>query len=279
MDYLDALANCTTDDERMVVQRRWPEISEARAIFNANNPRRWELEAYLLSGESDEEVAARFGLTPRTVATYVSLFFAMRFFVTEPEWLALKMFGSAFALNFRDNQLQQFWAWVGICGGPIMLETVVAAFHASWQPGTSPLLSVYLAPDAPVALNMQALVAINLLIPNTKTAPIYFESHLGLIEADLETDPARKKEKIDQLKRTMIEFTRGFLDGKSAEELLLLLRYPPSLERAQAKMLALVAKGDFAPPLAARGVQQLPVELCEVPDFVGSRVCARKRRT
>ena len=36
IDYLDALARCTTDDERAAVQLRWPEISQARAIFDAD---------------------------------------------------------------------------------------------------------------------------------------------------------------------------------------------------------------------------------------------------
>ena len=76
VDYLDALACCTTDKEQAVVQQRWPHIAEARAIFDANDPRRWELEGYVLSGETDDEIAARLGLSPRTVATFVSLFFA-----------------------------------------------------------------------------------------------------------------------------------------------------------------------------------------------------------
>ena len=215
VDYLDALARCNTDRERATVQRRWPEISEARAIFDADNLCRWELEGYLLSGQSDKEVASRLALSPRTVATYVSLFFDLRAFVDEPEWLASKMFGSAFTLSFRDDQLQQFWAWIGICGGPVMLKKFVSEFHAAWRPSTPPLLSVYLAPDAPVALNMQALVASFILPSNAKTAPILFETHLGLIEADRETDSAGRSEKIDQLMRTMINFTRGFLAGKS----------------------------------------------------------------
>jgi hypothetical protein len=254
-EYLDALARCTTDHERAAVQRQSPEITEARAIFDADNPCRWELEAYLLSGESDEEVAARLGLSPHTVATFVSLFCAMRDFVDQPEWLASKMFGCAFTLHFRDNQLREFWAWVGICGGPVLLKRVIAEFHAAWQPGTPTTLSAYLRADAPVSLSAQALVASLILPSNAKTAPILFETHLGLIEADRLNDPARKKEKIDQLKRTMIGFTRGFLDGKSAEELLRLLRYPPNLERVQAKMRALLVEGDFDPLLAVQGTK------------------------
>jgi hypothetical protein len=247
-DYLDALARCTTDDEQAEVRERWPEISQASDIFVADSLERWELEGHILAGASDDDIAQRVGLSPRTIATYASLFCAMRDFVDEPEWLATKLFGYPLALYFRENQLREFWAWIGICGGPVMVSRFVSDFRATWQPGTPPLLSVYLRADAPVSLSLQAFVAIKLLPGNAKTVPILFETHLGLIEAERETDPARKKEKLDQLKRTMIEFTRGYLAGKTAEELLQLLRYPPSLERVTAKMRELAGAVCFELP-------------------------------
>ena len=119
VDYLDALAHCTTDDERAAVQQRWPEIYEARAIFDADNPRRWELEGYVLSGETDEEIAARLGLSPRTVATLrLAVLRCCGISWLSPCGWPTKMFGPDFMLTFETTSFSKFWAWVGICGGP-----------------------------------------------------------------------------------------------------------------------------------------------------------------
>lgn len=266
IEYLTALESCETDDARAALRSRWPHLAQARAIYDANTVPRWELEAYILSGESNEEVAARLGLSPRTVATYVLLFFDLRAYIAEPEWLIGKMF-PGFTLKFQDHQLREFWAWVGLWGGPILLRRHVAEFRAAWQPHSAPLLRVYLREDAPVSLNSQAFVASFLLPGNTKTVPIIFETHLGLIEAERESDPARQKELIDQLKRTMIAFTRGYLSGKTAEELLCLLRYPPSLDRVRAKMRAMGDEGRIALCDFVARVKSSPLRPADSPEL------------
>ena len=128
--------------------------------------------------------------------------------MAEPVWLANKMFVPDCALTFRDEQLREFWAYVGICGGPVLLKRSVADFHAAWRPNTPPVLSVYLAPDAPVSLSAQAFVAAFMLPHNAMTAPILFETHLGLIELELEQDPVRKETKFHELQRRMVAYTR-----------------------------------------------------------------------
>ena len=268
-EFIRAFAACATDEERAGVQTKWPTISQAKAIFDCESLNKWELEAWLMAGLTDRGAARRCGLRPAVVGVYEHLFFAMREFLYQREALAEKLFGAFVFIKFADEELGRFWHYLGLTAPRAVLRRFITAYRAAWEPGTPQLLSSYLKPDAPVSLSMQAFVAINLLPDNTKPAAIFFESHLGLIEAERETDPARKKERVNQIKQTMVEFTRGYLAGKTAEELLRLLRYLPSLEGVTAKMRALVAGGHIAPLLAAQGVKNLPAELCELPDLVG----------
>ena len=76
-EYLAALACCTTGEQRAAVQRRWPSIIRANDIFRRNGPQRWALEAWILHGLADREIADRCGLKPEVVRVYESLFFAM----------------------------------------------------------------------------------------------------------------------------------------------------------------------------------------------------------
>ena len=269
-EFLRAFTSCSTDEDRAAVRAKWPTINQAKAVFDCESLHKWELEAWLMAGLTDRGIANRCKIPTAVVGAYERLFFARREYLGHREDLAQKLFGAFLFLTFGDEEVGRFWHYLGLVAPHAVLRDYITSYHAAWQPGTPHLLSVYLKRDAPVSLSMQAFIAIMLLPGNTRTAPIFFESHLGIIEAECETDPARKKEKIDQIKRTMVEFTRGYLAGKTAEELLLLLRYPPSMKRAAARMRALVAEGHFVPFLTAQGIKILPVELCELPNVVGS---------
>jgi hypothetical protein len=241
--YLRALASCATDDERVAVETRWPVISQAKAIFERDDPRRWEVEAWIMCGQSDREVANRCGLSPAVVAMYEKLFFARREFLRDPEQLAQKLFGPSVFLNFRNEELGRFWSWAGLTAPTAVLVKLIESFHAVWRADTPPTLSAYLRSDDLVPLKVQAFVATHVLSNNVKAAPIFFHTHMGLIEAECEFDPARKEEKINQLKRTMVEYARGFLAGKSAKQLQRLLCQTLNVAQSPAKTTAAAEEG------------------------------------
>jgi hypothetical protein len=54
------------------------DIRDAAAVFGDGGLRRRALQAFLLTGLAEDEVAARTGLTPAAVAAYDALFFAVR---------------------------------------------------------------------------------------------------------------------------------------------------------------------------------------------------------
>ena len=226
-NFLAALEACSTREEQAEVLRRWPDIVRASEISRRNGTQRWALEAWLLHGLTDREIADRCGLKPGVVHVYESLFFAMREFLSEREALAEKLFGSAFGLKFRNSEVARLWAYVGLVGPTAALTTFIDAFHAARKPGMQPTLSVYLREGAPVPLNTQALVAGYLLSNNAKAAPIYFHCRVGLIEATREPDTKRQQKMKDELKRVQVEYARGVLAGKTEEQLQRLLRQPP----------------------------------------------------
>jgi hypothetical protein len=226
-EYLAALACCTTGKQRAAVQQRWPEISQASAIFQASDPARWRLEAWILHDFTDREIAARCELTPGIVRIYANLFFAMRDYLHRPEDLAQKLFGAAINLSFRNDELARLWHYLGLAAPTADLVQFVDSFIAAWQPGTPPTLSVYLSETAPVPLDMQALVAQYFLANNAKAAPVHAHWRFALIAAVREPDPKRQQEMKDDLQRTQIEYARGLLAGKSERQLRRLLRQPP----------------------------------------------------
>jgi len=76
---LRAQAACRGPTDRQRLRRRYSEISQAMALGEQRAaPLRLQLEAWMASGESAEEIAARTGLSASVLAAYEALFFDVR---------------------------------------------------------------------------------------------------------------------------------------------------------------------------------------------------------
>jgi hypothetical protein len=124
--FLQAREQAKDDQGRDAVRERWPDLAAALRLYEAESPRPWEVQAWLLAGLDDAAVAARCGLTSGAVRRYEALFFAVRGRLGSPGWVlthALRPRGPAVA--FRD--LGEVWRTLGYHGGPVVLDVVVAA--------------------------------------------------------------------------------------------------------------------------------------------------------
>jgi len=77
----------------------FPEDSalEAHGIFQIGGPRSWEMQAWLLTGAEDDEIADRMHIPPATIAAYENLFFNVRDRLSARDWIAhtaIRMFRS-----------------------------------------------------------------------------------------------------------------------------------------------------------------------------------------
>ena len=235
VEYLRAMAACTTDAERAAVQERWPAINEAHQLFTQDGPKKWELEAWLLTTESAKKIAARCGVAPAVAAAYRRWFYSIgKEYRKEPDLLRQKMFTLWSAVTFRDDELGRFWAWTALAQGPESLDMFVKAFYAAWRSDTPPTLSTYLRPKAEVPLVIQATVARSALHACTKTMPAIFEFALRVIEAD-HGNPQDRQGKVDDLFRLMVTYTLAYLDGQPASKLQRLLRRPRQRQKGAEK--------------------------------------------
>jgi len=115
----------------------WPEyqaLLDARAIWRAGGPPRWELEARLLAGQSDEEIASRFGIEPGTVGKYERLFFEVRQRLTAPGWIIHEAIGPIERRRRPPFNLGAVWKLAAYAGGPIALEAILAASASQHRP-------------------------------------------------------------------------------------------------------------------------------------------------
>jgi hypothetical protein len=76
--FRQALEHCRTDANREQLASDYRGFAEAHGVYTGESLKRWELEARLLAGQSDEAIAARCDLSTAAVVAYHSAFYEVR---------------------------------------------------------------------------------------------------------------------------------------------------------------------------------------------------------
>jgi hypothetical protein len=188
------------------------QLAEAYRIFQEDGIPRAKLEAYVLTGLSDAEVAARLGLRQKVVTVYTKVFFDVRESLKAGDWLMLRVVGLHHVVGFRDDQLRSFWAWCAVGGGPLVVDTLVSVFETARQSGDPACLSVYLQPGVPLGLQAFVTTAVLRACPQTNVAFLRFQESLQA--AERAGDPESRAIKYDRLQAEMVRYAKAFLAGK-----------------------------------------------------------------
>ena len=128
--YLRALGRCDDETGREAVQRRWLDLTEAHTLAGVDGPRRWEVEARILAGQIDDEIAKSCNVSAAAVGRFESLFFHVRPFLGASDWISLRAIrpGTPPNLGFA-------WKHIGYRYGPKVLDVVIAVSLDEPLPG------------------------------------------------------------------------------------------------------------------------------------------------
>jgi hypothetical protein len=103
-----------------------PALIEALEVYQGDGQLRWELEARLLAGQTDEDIAAATAVRAAVVAAYERHFFAVRQCLAARDYILGCVVGAAPLRGFEEGDLRPLWAYFGYAAGPKMLELVMA---------------------------------------------------------------------------------------------------------------------------------------------------------
>ena len=193
---------------------QFPEIDESIQIFKEDGRRRAELEARILVGQSDSEIAGFCKLTPSVVQVYADLFFCVRDIPGGSDWKLKHAVGKPHFHGYQDHNLRQLWAWFALMKEPVILNLVIQSYYDELKPGDEPTLSVYLRPTSSVDLKLQSLISEIIFTPFLlidKWGLEFFE-YFYLTQA-LPTLAARDKA-LQEYREDRIKYAYQFLKGK-----------------------------------------------------------------
>ena len=214
--YADYLRLARTGGEQGTESLR-PEfaaIKAAHELAQQADPRRWQVEARLVGGQSDAEIAAICGLTPDVISWFEGLHFCVRQSLRAWGYILMHCVGPGRLIGFRADELAQFWRWATLAAGPLFLDRLIDTFHAVVKPNEAPTLAVYLRPDAAVAPDLRAFVASAILPPHGPAGKAWMEINLRRREAEATADPDRRGLLRERARDWLIRCARAYLEGK-----------------------------------------------------------------
>jgi hypothetical protein len=103
-----------------------PELMRAFELYEGSGQVRWELEARLLAGQTDEEIAATTAMPAIVVGEYERTFFNVRQRLAGSDFILSSVIGYTPFRGFDEGDLRGLWAYYGYTAGPKMLELVMA---------------------------------------------------------------------------------------------------------------------------------------------------------
>jgi hypothetical protein len=167
-------------------------LGAAHRIYQDGGALRWEIEARLVAGESDQQIAVRCDVPPDVIGRYEGTFFNVRYCLKAWGYLLNQVVGEGVHRGFEDDEVSNLWAWIALGGGPLVLDAVVQAFRAAMKPGEPLTLSTFLRADAGIDPRIQALVASAVLPPYGPSGIVWVETRRLLLDADAAIDEDRR---------------------------------------------------------------------------------------
>jgi hypothetical protein len=102
-----------------------PAVSGARRLRGGPPRRRWEVEARLLAGQADGEIAGRIGVEPEVVLAYERLFYEIREWLGCSDWIVFHAIGPGLRERSLAVDLETVWkSWAFHCG-PLVLDALI----------------------------------------------------------------------------------------------------------------------------------------------------------
>ncbi|MBX7165136.1 MAG: hypothetical protein K1X74_02190 [Pirellulales bacterium] len=129
VDYVRAWLRAGTARRQQTVIRKFPEIHSARCLAESPREQRWMLEASLLAGLQDAEIARRLELSVDAVRGFAELFYDVRPGLEATDWvLEHAIFGRRNCERYVDPVYEEALR-LAYQGGPQVLEAVIECFQ------------------------------------------------------------------------------------------------------------------------------------------------------
>lgn len=165
----------------------------AHSIWLADKkPTRWGIEARVLAGETNEEIAAKVGTDPAVIAAYVDVFFDVRDRLDNLDYVQNVIMADSVTRGLQERHYDLLWKLLGYKGGPYVLDAVISRGTAIVRPDSHDTVGGFFQDFAISSMKYKAALASLTVQINTHTQLSLIESFVKYVEIERTTDNATK---------------------------------------------------------------------------------------
>ncbi len=119
------------DQSRSMQDRYLASLAQGGPFFaqclwdKEQHPQRWELEARILAGQPDDEIAQRLGTDADVIEAYEAIFFNVRPKLNNRGYVLHQAIGPAVARGLKDREVDAMWKLMGYLGGARVLDHLI----------------------------------------------------------------------------------------------------------------------------------------------------------
>lgn len=155
-------------------------------------PTRWAIEARVLAGESDEQIADKLGTEPSVINAYVNTFFDVREKMRHMDYIVNVVMADAVSRGLQERHYDLLWKLLGFHGGSLVLNAVINKFTPVNRPEKPENVSGFFQDFAIASMKYKSALATLTVQVNTHTQLPLIESFAKFVEIERTTENATK---------------------------------------------------------------------------------------
>lgn len=155
-------------------------------------PTRWAIEARVVAGESDQEIADKLGTDVDIIEAYTTTFYDVRDKLANVDYVVNTILGDAVSRGLSERHYDLLWKMVAYQGGTHALTAVMTRFIPAERPKTSDDVANFFQEAAINCVKYKAALATMTVPINTHTQLELINSFVKYVEVERTTENSTK---------------------------------------------------------------------------------------
>lgn len=166
-----------------------PDVFWAFNMFgDTTNIIRYSIEAHVLAGSSDIEIAMRVNLSPSVVSTYCNLFFDVKDRMQCKQWVVHSIIGISVHNGLAEREYDLLWKLYGLMMGPQMLDVLELKFINPNKPLSADMVGNAIEDDVVSTMKLKASLAAKGVSASNATYGMLLDRFTRFVEIERNSD-------------------------------------------------------------------------------------------
>jgi len=163
-----------------------PNLIIAQQLYENDGPFRWEVEARILAGQTDAEIASATGFPSAVITAFEQHFFRIRDRLAAGDYILFDVVGYDPVHGIERGNLRMLWNYFGYAAGWRMLEIVMAVSQGLSLPS-------WVIDSAPTPAHLEELVSCTKMAIWASTGPLTPKTQRKLLLVQMQMLELRQK--------------------------------------------------------------------------------------